>query len=199
MSEIRMFLRANTPCADFKTSVVYDLPFGNGKAFLAHSNGAVNAAVGGWQLVFYLERASGNALAITASNNLSQFGYATKRGSVVGGVPVTLNTDTSNFNPATDHFINPAAFTAPATYSLGNTGRTLDWLRGPGFSTESASIRKMFRIYERINMKLAGEFQNPFNFVRWANPVTNLATSNFGMITSSSPGRRVQLNLEIQF
>lgn len=35
--------------------------------------------------------------------------------------------------------------------------------------------------------------------VRWGAPVTSLAASNFGMITSSGPGRRVQLSLEIQF
>ncbi len=184
---------------DFKATIIYDLPFGKGRPFLNNANAAMNGVLGGWQVVFFLERASGNALTITASNNLSQFGYATKRGSVVSGVPLTLNTDTSNFDPAKDRFINPAAFVAPATYALGNTARTLDWLRGPGFSTESASIKKSFRIHERFTTRLSADFQNPFNFVRWGNPVTNLATSNFGMITSSSPGRRVQLSLEIQF
>jgi hypothetical protein len=92
-----------------------------------------------------------------------------------------------------------AEYGRTGTYALGNTARTFDWLRGPGFSTESASTKKKFRIHERFTTRLSGDFQNPFNFVRWGNPVTSLAASNFGMIASSSPGRRVQLSLKIPF
>ena len=38
--------------------------------------------------------------------------------------------------------------------------------------------------------------QNPFNAVRWNNPVTSLTAPSFGMVTGTAPGRRVQLYLE---
>jgi len=185
--------------ADFKVSLAYDLPFGTGRHFLRNSHSALNAVVGGWQIVFFIERASGNALTLTTTNNLAIYGYGTKRANVRSGVPLTLNTDYGSFEPATDRFINPAAFSSPGTYELGNTPRTIDWMRGWPFRTESASIKKMFRLHEKATLRLAGDFQNPFNVVRWGNPVTNVAASNFGQVTTTAPGRRVQITAEIQF
>ncbi|MFB3777625.1 MAG: TonB-dependent receptor domain-containing protein [Bryobacteraceae bacterium] len=185
--------------ADFKISLVYDLPFGAGKALLNKNNKLLNGFAGGWQVVFFMERASGSAMSISAANTLSSYGIAAKRASVNLGVPLTLQTDMGSFEPATDKYINRAAFYSPSTYELGNTATTLDWLRGWPLKAESASINKTFRIYERLSFKLGCDFQNPFNFVRWNNPVTNLTASNFGMVTGTAPGRRVQLNAEINF
>ena len=185
--------------ADFKMTVAYDLPFGTGKSLLRTSSRVVNGIVGGWQVVFFLERGSGNALSVTVSNNLSQFGYAAKRANYVAGVPITLNSEAGSFNPASDFFINRQAFAAPATYALGNTARTLDWLRGWPVASEAGSINKTFHIYERMTMRMGADFNNPFNFVRWSNPVTNLNASNFGQVISTNPGRRIQINAQIQF
>jgi hypothetical protein len=185
--------------ADFKVSLTYELPFGTGKALLNSSNKVVNGFAGGWQVVFFLERASGSAMSVSAANTLSSYGISAKRASVNLGVPLTVNTDMGSFEPATDRYINKAAFFAPATYALGNTATSLDWMRGWPLKAESASINKTIRLYERLVVKLGCDFQNPFNFVRWSNPVTNLSASNFGMVTGSAPGRRVQLNAEINF
>jgi hypothetical protein len=184
--------------ADFKVSTIYDLPFGKGKAFLNKAGGALNGVVGGWQLVFFIERASGSPLSLTPSNTLSTYGIG-KRANLNPGVPLTLNTDMGSFDPATDRYINPAAFSSPTTYALGNTPATMDWLRGWGVHSESASINKTIHLHERLRMKLGADFQNPFNLVRWTNPVTTLTASNFGMVTGSQPGRRLQLTLNIEF
>ena len=185
---------------DFRMSLAYDLPFGKGKFLMNTSNRVLNALVGGWQVVFFIERGSGVPLSVTASNTLSTYGLTTKRANLVPGQPVTLNTSSSSFNPAVDHYINPAAFVNPATYALGNTARTLNWLSGPGASSEAGSINKKLNIFkERASMELGADFTNPFNFVRWGNPVTSLTASNFGMITTSQLGRRIQLHLQVQF
>ena len=184
---------------DFRTSLAYDLPFGKGKPLMNTTNPVLNAVLGGWQVVFFMERGSGTPLTITASNTLSAYGF-TKRANLVPGVPVTLDTSSSGFNPAVNLYINPAAFANPATYALGNTARTLSWLSGPGTSSEAGSINKRFNIFrERASMKIGADFMNPFNFVRWGNPVTSLTASNFGAITTSQPGRRIQLNVQIRF
>jgi hypothetical protein len=187
-----------TQPTDFKVSFAYDLPFGAGKSLL-NRKGFLDKIVGGWQLVGFVQRASGTALTILATDNLSGYGIQTKRANVVAGQPLTLNTDMGSFDPAVNRFINPAAFTAPAAYALGNTARTLDWLRGWPVHNESASLNKNFRLWEKAAMKLGVNLDNPFNAVRWGNPVTNVSASNFGAVTSSAPGRRIQLTAEMKF
>jgi hypothetical protein len=185
---------------DFRTSLAYDLPFGKGKPFMSTSNPVLNALGGGWQVVFFIERGSGTPLTITASDTLSGYGLTTKRANLIPSVPLELDTSSSSFNPAVDYYINPAAFANPATYALGNTGRSLSWLAGPGTSSEAGSINKKFNIFrERASMKIGADFTNPFNFVRWGNPVTSLTASNFGQIATSQPGRRIQLNVQVLF
>jgi hypothetical protein len=176
-----------TPPNDFKISFAYDLPFGSGKSFL-NRKGVLDKVVGGWQLVGFVQRASGLALTILATDNLSGYGIQTKRANVISGQPLTLNTDMGSFDPAVNRFINPAAFAAPAAYALGNTARTLDWLRGWPLHNESASLNKNFRLYERVGMRLGVNLDNPFNAVRWGAPVTNVNASNFGAVTSTAPG-----------
>jgi len=185
--------------ADFKATMTYELPFGRGKRFLSGSGGLTKALLGGWQVVFFIQRASGTPLSVITTNNLSQFGYVTKRANVVSGQPLTLKTDSGSFDPAVDRYINPAAFQNPATYALGNLARTLDWMRGWGLASEAASINKTFKFHERASLRLGADFNNPFNFVRWMNPVTNVNAANFGMVTAVNPGRQVQLSAEIQF
>lgn len=184
---------------DFKTNLSYDLPFGQGKTLMRTSNPVLNALGGGWQIVFALERGAGTPLTITGANNLSSFGYGA-RANLVQGVPLTINTSGSNFNPATDTYINSKAFSNPSSFGIGNTARTLGWLRGFQTASESGAINKKFNIFrERAKMKIGADFSNPFNFVRWNNPVTSLLASNFGKVTGSYPGRRIQFTAEIQF
>jgi hypothetical protein len=183
---------------DVKVTATYDLPLGKGKRFL-NSGGLVNTLFGGWQLVMYVERASGRAMSVTTSNNLSNFGYSVKRANVDSSKPLTLNTSSGDFNPAKDRYLNAAAFASPATYALGNTPRTMDWLRGWPLASEAASVSKTISIRERASVKIGADFNNPFNLVRWGNPVTNVTAPNFGAVTSSGAGRQIQLTAEIKF
>jgi len=185
--------------ADFRGSVAYDLPFGRGKSLLKSSNGLVNGLVGGWQIVFFMERGSGQPLGITAAA-IPGGGYGfNKRANYNPGVPLTLQSNPRDFDPAKDTYINPAAFSNPANFALGNTARNLDWLRGFSVKNESLSVSKTTYVHERVSMKLSADATNPFNFVRWGNPVTNLTAANFGKVTSAANARRVQLNLDIKF
>jgi len=190
---------AGTIPADLRVSGAYDLPFGKGKSLLSNANSWVNGIVAGWQVVFFVERGSGAPLSITSTNIPGGFGYTTKRANYLAGPPLTINTNPRNFDPATSTYINIAAFKNPANFEFGNTARTLDWLRGFSVKNESASVNKSFRVRERAGVKIGADLTNPFNFVRWTNPVTNLTAANFGKVTGSAPGRRVQINLEIRF
>ncbi|MEO8594098.1 MAG: TonB-dependent receptor [Candidatus Solibacter sp.] len=189
---------AGTIPADLRVSAAYDLPFGKGKSLMNSSNRVLNGLVGGWQIVLFIQRGSGSPLSIGTSNILATYGY-NKRANYVAGAPLTIKTNPRDFDPAIDTYVNAAAFANPATYTLGNTARALDWLRGFSTKSESASINKTFKIRERFATTFGADLTNPMNLVRWTNPVTSLTASNFGKVTGSNPGRRVQLNLEVKF
>ena len=63
----------------------------------------------------------------------------------------------------------------------------------------SPAVRRLYGYEPDEAMKLSADATNPFNFVRWGNPVTNLTQANFGKVTTAAQSRRVQLNLDIKF
>jgi hypothetical protein len=136
---------------------------------------------------------------VTVPNNLSPLGYPGKRANAVGGQPVHLQSDPRDFNPATDRFLNASAFAIPGSFQFGNTARVLDWVRGPTGKSETASIRRSFHIYERAHLVTRVDLDNPFNFVRWGSPVTDRSSATFGVISSTTNARLIQLNMSFEF
>ncbi len=181
----------------FVVSGSYELPFGPGKRFL-NSNKPLGHVIGGWQITGYARYASGSALAITGGNGISSLGYPNIRANYVGGDPY-IATNPRAFDPSQDLYLNKAAFATPSTFSLGNTARVLDWVRGFTAKSESVSLAKRFPIKERLHAVIRADITNPFNFVRWNNPNTNITSSNFGKVTGANGGRSVQLNATIEF
>jgi hypothetical protein len=181
----------------FRVSGTYQLPFGSGKQFL-NRRGVVGRVVGGWEVAGSVQRQSGPPLSITANTSLSQFGFPIVRANYVGGQDVYANNG-GGFNPATDLYLNPSAFTNPAAFQFGNTGRVLNWARGPQLNSEALSLQKNFAIVEGLNTVLRAEATNPFNIVRWSNPNTSITSANYGVISGSQAGRIIQLSLSLKF
>jgi hypothetical protein len=175
----------------------YELPFGPGKKYLAN-NRALGYIVGGWQLAGFCRYTAGSPLAVTGGNGISALGYPSIRANYLGG-DVYKTTNPRDFDPATSIYLNSAAFATPSTFQLGNTARVLDWVRGFTGKSESLSLAKRIPINERFRAVLRADAQNPFNFVRWGNPNTNITSSNFGKVTSASGGRTIQLGASLEF
>jgi hypothetical protein len=153
---------------------------------------------GGWQATFFCRYTDGLPLAIVSGNSLAAFGYPGVRANYVGG-PAYAKTNPRDFNPAVDVYLNAAAFAAPSTFQLGNTARVLDWVRGLSQKSESVSIARQVPLKERLHAVLRADVQNPFNFVRWSNPNTNITSSLFGRVTAAAGGRSIQLGLALEF
>src|SRR5207249_4001464 len=149
--------------------------------------------------VGYVRRASGDPLTITTGNNLSALGYPNKRASFVSGQSVYSVSNPRDFDPGRDLYLNPAAFAIPGSFELGNTARVLDWARGWTNKSEAVSIGKRTAITERVGTLFRADIENPFNFVRWNNPVTDRSSSTFGRVTGAQAGRQIQLSLAIEF
>jgi hypothetical protein len=180
-------------------SGAYDLPFGPGKSFLKSADPILARLVGGWNIVAYVRRGSGQPLSITTGNNLSALGYPAKRGDYVGGQPVHLASNPRDFDPAVNRYLNPSAFAVPASFALGNTARELDWGRGFSQKSESVSIGKVTPITEKVRVQLRAEIVNPFNFVRWNDPNTSISSADFGKVTGTALGRTMELYLSLEF
>ena len=185
------------PAHAFVASGTYELPFGPGKRFW-NGPGTVTRVLGGLRVTVYCRYGDGLPLAITSGNPLASFGYPSIRANYVGG-PAHLKTDRHSFDPARDAYLNAAAFAAPGTFQLGNTARVLDWVRGFSQKSEAVSVAKSVRLHENVRTVVRADVQNPFNFVRWNNPNTNITSSLFGKVTGAAPGRSIQLAVSLEF
>ena len=180
----------------FGVSFSYALPFGMGKALIHHPRGLAHL-VTGWQVAGSVQRQSGQPLSIMASTALAQFGFPAIRANYIGGQNV--NASTGSFDPAKDRYLNAAAFASPGLFQFGNTGRVLNWVRGPAISNEALSLQRKVAFTEKVSAMLRADATNPFNIVRWNNPNTNVSDANFGVISSAQAGRVVQLTLQVSF
>ena len=187
------------PAATYALNWAYQLPFGKNKPFLNSNSRVLNAVVSGWKLNGFLKYNSGLPLSITAgAGNLAAVGY-TQRGNAVTGVSPYLVTDPRDFNPATNRFLNAAAFTTSTGFNFGNLAPSLSWARGFWGKQEALTLGRTFKIKERYTLDLSADANNPFNFVRWNDPNVNLLSAAFGTVTASNPGRTLQLNASLRF
>jgi hypothetical protein len=196
--ELPLAIDPGTPPHIFSLSWSYELPFGRDRAFLSGDSGIVSAIVSGWRLSGALRYQSGAALTITASNNLAPLGYAIKYANRVEGVDVYKD-ELKGFDPATDRYLNAGAFVAPAAFALGNAVGPLDYVRGFTQKSEALSLARTFNIgNHRLDVGI--DALNPFNFVRWNDPNTNISSgAQFGSVSGTQGARTLQLNFAYKF
>jgi len=158
----------------FTASVIYDLPFGKGKAWGSNWSGPVNAALGDWQATVIEKVTSGFPLFLTNSNNglfsgsgvLFQWnGASLNRPDQVGdpnkGGPEGGRTDCPAKVHTNQFWFNPCAFAVPIDGELGNANRAP--VNGPDFVNTDFSLIKQFRVSERFGLNFRAEFFNLFN------------------------------------
>ena len=189
----------DSPPHTFVFNVTYDLPFGSQGKYLKSVSPLAARIVGGWNVAAYLRYTDGGATGYGVNNNLGILGYPAKLANYVGGAQIFDKTNPRDFDPAIDRYFKPGAFVDPPKYEFGNTAPTLDWVRGWTQKAESLSVGKAFPIKEKVRAQLRIDVNNPFNFVRWGNANSNIASADYGKVTGSAEGRRIQLYLAVQF
>jgi hypothetical protein len=101
-----------------------------------------------------------------------------------------------------DHFLDPNAFSRPASYTFGNAPRTLPRTRGPGLRNADASIFKNVNIKpeREIYLQIRAEAFNVTNTPIFADPNVTVGSTSFGVITGTqnSP-RTLQIALKLNF
>ncbi|MBV8830222.1 MAG: TonB-dependent receptor [Acidobacteriaceae bacterium] len=194
-------LRAERSLANFDVpqrfvlSFTYQLPFGPGKTFLGSTRGALGKLVAGWEVNGVATFQNGTPLGLTTSvNQTNSFGGGSRPNN--NGTSAGLSGSIEN---RLNQYFNTSVFSQPAAFTFGNTARTLPDVFAPGTSNFDFSIVKNTYFFERYNAQLRGEFFNGLNNVNFGSPGTTFGTSTFGVISSASDGRVVQLALKFLF
>jgi hypothetical protein len=208
----------------FVNTLVYDLPFGRTRRFMASANKLVDGIFGGWSFSSILILQSGPFLTPTMSVGDPSGTNAPRRGTQrpdrVGAGSGELDA------PTRERWIDRDAFMAPGRAAgtpdqfnfnvgvrpgqdlppigrFGNAGVGI--IQGPGSFTWNAGLRKRFFVTERVNLQLEGSWTNLPNWTNLGDPNLNVAdATNFGRITgtrgSDFGGNRTgQVSLRLQF
>jgi hypothetical protein len=156
----------------FTASILYNLPFGKGKAFGSDWSGATNAIFGNWQLNVIERATSGFPLFVVDSSNpsgvfFSYNGNTYSRPNEVGD-PNKPGPEGGNANCPTQihtlqNWFNPCAFAAAPLGELGTEARAP--IYGPRFVNTDFSVIKDFPMpfREAMNLQFRAEFFNLFN------------------------------------
>jgi hypothetical protein len=197
-------------------NATYELPFGTGKAFLAHDGQLTNHIVSGWTLASIV-------------NVLSGFPFSPQLGYNPTGSGDSRNPVRPDINPAFNgqlypggstaqrvaQYFNPNAFSAPKAGYVGNAPR--DGLTGPGFTDWDLSLLKSTALTEGTRLQFRAEFFNILNHTNLALPNevvystgptqgtlasqnTAAALGSPGVISATAnTSRQIQLGLKLLF
>ncbi len=192
---------------NFKTSVVYDLPFGKGKSWLTHGPGAL--ALGGWRVSGIAEYLSGQPVGLSTSYSLPIFnGRSVPYVTSYGGWRAP--TQGGSFDPSVDNFFVPYGTgpfpiqgTNTALNGIGNQTRFNPKVRTFPNLNENVSVARTFPIKEKVKMDIRFEAFNVFNRVQFGTGSTQLQSTTFGKLTSNSDlantPRQLQLAAKLYF
>ena len=190
-------------------TVLYDLPFGKGKAYSL--SGPMDLIAGGWQLGGIINFRSGVPIDVLITR--ADLAYVGKPGTSVagqvfsspvisGGVVQTTavvnvpgggnsrNIRRPDLVPGVNpylktgrQFLNPAAFATPAPGTFGNSRRN-DY-SGPILAQLDMTLSKQFRATERLSFEFRADTYNVLNHPNYANPGTVRLTASG---TAPQPG-----------
>ena len=171
-------------------SVVYDLPWGPGRRWLA--SGALGRATGGWEASTLVTVRGGPAYGVTTqTNNCQCFSAGPQRANLLRDPALPAD------QRSVQRWFDTTAFAQPAIYTFGNAARAVG--RSPGASTINLALMKNFQIAERLRVQLRGEFFNAFNHANFGNPASTFGAPGFGSITAAADARVVQIGLKVYF
>src|SRR5579862_2307613 len=186
----------NTP-QYLQLSYIYELPFGPDHPLLQFQ-GWRERLVSGWTISGTAYWNDGTPLALHPEYNNTGGVLSTLYVNVVPGV------DPHVANPGPSSWFNPAAFSQPADFTLGNGPRTEPDLLGPGFNTMDLSVNKRFPVGGGRAIEFNATGFDILNHANWNSPDTNIGPESApnvdaGKIIGSHGGRVIQLGLKFNF
>jgi hypothetical protein len=175
-----------------KGFVLYDLPFGRGRAHLSSASTVLSALAGGWTVSSGFHYNTGVPMRITANNLYLYPGINNVYADIVPGCDIGAHYN----GQVGGSYFNPSCFSNPPNGEFGNAPGYLAQLRNPGLASEDVGISKSFRFAdERYLLSLRFQMFNVFNRHGFAGPNTQIGTADFGTVIYQNlnglPGPRV--------
>jgi hypothetical protein len=177
-------------------TMLYELPFGHGKPFAL--SGIADRLAGGWQMggtvnfrtgipidvlitrpdIAYVGNAGTSIAGQVSASPVLQSGVVVTTPVVnVPGGGNTRNVRRPNIVPGVDPYLktgrqwlNPAAFTAPAPGTFGNSRRNN--YTGPSLAQLDATLSKMLSIGDKFSLEFHADVYNVLNHPNFASPGT---------------------------
>ena len=190
----------------FLLNGVYQLPFGEGRAWFAHE-GWVGKAFGGWDLNTVTLLESGPWLTPSISPGGCQVAVNSAGACPASGAGIPETNDQSNTNvtnrgatlrpdvvsthlytgQSRTRYFNLAAF-APTPIGAGRFGNAgVGMLQGPGAAAVALGVAKNFTIGDALHVRFESTFTNVLNHTNFAPPATQVDnTSTFGALTAAT-------------
>jgi hypothetical protein len=166
-------------------NVIWELPFGRGKRFLANASGFASALLSGWSTSWIYTFRSGRYLtpmwtgpdpAGTAYTTTSAPATVTIRPNCLS------NPNLPSGQQSLNGWFNAAAFAPPTTGQFGTCGGGV--IIGPHLNVFDTGLFKNFRIKERVNIRFEITAVNIWNHPNYNDPTTNISQAgNVGVIS----------------
>jgi hypothetical protein len=183
--------RFNYGPATFDRTHVFVATYTYSVPFFKKTSGFVKALLDGYELSGITRFQSGRPFTITANSSIG------------GNRRADLISDDIYVKDGRQ-WIDRAAFAPAPGTRLGNSGVGI--VRGPSFFITDLSVRKRFRFGEKRDLRLQADVFNAFNRNNYRDINTTCASvlngecqGSFGQITSSGPGRSIQLGIKFGF
>lgn len=185
---------------NLSVNALYELPFGPGKRW--SNSGGLSHVLGGWQVNGVMLARSGLPYTVTLGTvTRSGTGWTTnQRPDVVSGV------DHVGVIDGPTGWLNPAAFSNPATGTFGNLGRNTE--RGPYFIQADVSLFRNVQLANNHRLQLRVEIYNVINRLQLPSaPNANLLApgtfgqffNTFGRTEGFGTSRQVQFAVRYLF
>jgi hypothetical protein len=173
---------------NFKFSNVWQFPQMRG-------NRVLSAIVNGWMLNSMVTWQSGFPFTISSGRDNSFTGIGRDRADFLGG-DANLGSDRPHGEMVARYF-DTSKFVANAIGTFGNSAKNM--LRGPRYFNTDVALLKVTTISQTIGLQFRAEFFNIFNNVNFNAPNSNVASAQFGRITSALDPRIIQFGVKLLF
>jgi len=172
----------------FILNSIYEIPL------LKGNSSWMGRLFGHWELSGVFQAQSGTPFSVR--NNVDYAGVGAGSGNQFWNMTGDPSIATTPFTDSAVWF-NKAAFSAPAQGTFGVQPR--NYLRNPGFWNLDGAVRKNFPTFERQLLQLRFEMFNVFNHPNWGGATSSPTSGSFGLVTSKSGNRALQLALKYIF
>ncbi|HEV2273638.1 MAG TPA: carboxypeptidase regulatory-like domain-containing protein [Acidobacteriaceae bacterium] len=166
-------------------SMVYSSQFGHG--------GWVSHILNNWQIAPLVRYQSGLPVNPQTGKDNSLTGIGLDRPNVASLTKYTGAGHTTKLY----QYVNPSLYTPNALGTFGDAAHNS--LRGPAYTDIDSALSREFALHERWTLDARVEAFNLFNHPNFNGPISSIASSKFGQITTAQDPRILQAAMKLIF